>query len=405
MLLIFVLNIHHVFRHRNMEGKLIKNEKLGGGISATVYAVRCNTYASCANIIAKYPEIKAELSHSHRPRPLSPNERAINAASIATNRDGGSQYALKIFDQEGADADYKNEVEIYELIEEHPNLLTPVDSIDDVLGLFENDDEEHAGFPAIRFPRMGGSVLDCEYSINEARYVIREMFKGIAALHSRDIVHADVKPDNLLWGYDGSVKLGDFGLAGREGIYRTYSVGTIEYNSPEALLGLAYGREADIWSAFTTAYYVIKGTDLFENVDDEIGSGDDESDDEACESDCTDDAASDNEESDSTYRNADLDEDVDAEYEVLLKIETGIERLPAYMREVGRIHYNANGNLKYHPAPVRDPSLLSGIKKDAASFIRWGLRTDPRDRPTADQVLAHPWLSNIPDNIDIVIRD
>ncbi|MBC7974587.1 MAG: serine/threonine protein kinase, partial [Myxococcales bacterium] len=52
-------------------------------------------------------------------------------------------------------------------------------------------------------PRSGGEIVD----------VMRQAGRGIAAAHAAGIVHRDVKPENLLVGEDGRVRVVDFGLA------------------------------------------------------------------------------------------------------------------------------------------------------------------------------------------------
>lgn len=38
------------------------------------------------------------------------------------------------------------------------------------------------------------------------------MFQGVSHLHKNNLVHMDIKPENIFFGYDGLCKLGDFGL-------------------------------------------------------------------------------------------------------------------------------------------------------------------------------------------------
>lgn len=283
----------------------------------------------------------------------------------------GEKYALKVFDNYLDD--YDNEVNIMGHLPPHKNLLTPI------------------SHPAVKngellLPLMGGSCVDIDYDEPEAKYIIKEIFSGIAAIHAAGIIHCDIKPDNILWGLDNSVKIADFGgSAFINNPPSTYSIGTLEYNPPEALLGVEYDKTVDIWAGLTTAFYILSGRDLFECCSCEDESSEEEAGEEAEEE-----ASED-----------DYEDDLEDEYEILKMIEYGIEPLPHFLKKKGRIHYTYNGNLKYDPL-YESLDLFCGIDEAAAEFFRWGLRTNPSDRPSADEVLSHPWLSNV-DERDIRI--
>jgi CTD kinase subunit alpha len=82
----------------------------------------------------------------------------------------------------------------------------------------------------------------------------RDLLKGVDYIHSRGILHRDLKAANLLITRHGTLKLGDFGLARiynkRKKADYTNRVCTLLYRSPELMLGeTVYGSELDIWSA------------------------------------------------------------------------------------------------------------------------------------------------------------
>ena len=79
-----------------------------------------------------------------------------------------------------------------------------------------------------------------------------QLVRGIAFCHSRRVLHRDLKPQNLLIGRGGALKLADFGLARAFSIpvrSYTHEVVTLWYRAPEILLGSRhYSTPVDTWS-------------------------------------------------------------------------------------------------------------------------------------------------------------
>eukprot|EP00415_Alexandrium_ostenfeldii_P001518 UN1518 len=87
--------------------------------------------------------------------------------------------------------------------------------------------------------------------------------EGMSFLHSKKLMHRDIKPGNILHNSRGEVKLTDFGIAkkmddGMASMAKTF-VGTTIYMSPERLLGEDYSYGADVWSLGMTYYELATG--------------------------------------------------------------------------------------------------------------------------------------------------
>jgi hypothetical protein len=116
----------------------------------------------------------------------------------------------------------------------------------------------------------GGSVADLlrerggtPIPIEEVARIGEQVCQALEYAHQNNIVHRDVKPDNVWLTPDGTVKLGDFGLAApldRSRMTGTgVPVGTAAYMPPEQALGTDVGPQSDLYSLGIMLYEMVTG--------------------------------------------------------------------------------------------------------------------------------------------------
>jgi PAS domain-containing serine/threonine kinase len=104
-------------------------------------------------------------------------------------------------------------------------------------------------------------------------YMFRQVVSALDYLHERNIVHRDVKDENIILDTSFHLKLIDFGSASsmEPGKLFTTFCGTLEYCSPEVLLGNKYaGPELEMWSLGVTLYTLVYGQNPFHDVEETI---------------------------------------------------------------------------------------------------------------------------------------
>ena len=189
-----------------------------------------------------------------------------NRASVYQASDGGRHVAIRVFDRDlSAAPDFTERFQAQAVVltaVRHPHLLANSEYAYD------------AGHAFIVRPYVAGrtlrSLLVAPLSAAEAIRFLRPVAEALDFVHSRGLVHGDVKPGNILLPYDGPTMLVDLGVAqlfprgnsllmAATGRY----YGTPEYLSPEQAHGLPLDGRTDSYALAIILYEALVGRPPF----------------------------------------------------------------------------------------------------------------------------------------------
>ena len=143
----------------------------------------------------------------------------------------------------------------------HPNVVA-------VLGVGTFDDRPFLAMELVEGQTLSDWLGGRPRHWREIVPLLRDAARGLAAVHSANLVHGDFKPDNVMVGDDGRVRVMDFGLArsalapenrglvqvDRRGVSRHQPIGTPAYMAPEQLAGRQAEARSDQFACCVTLY-------------------------------------------------------------------------------------------------------------------------------------------------------
>ena len=281
---------------------------------------------------------------------------AFGKVNLGLNILTGRIVAVKSFDKNNSELTGDNMKKIlYEtdLMKKlnHPNITK-------ILEMFE--DEKY--FMIIMEYINGGNLFSFvkkrrKLSEKTAKFLFRQIIQGIKYIHEQNIVHRDIKLENLLIDLNNNVKICDFGI-GRKIKNKNQLLhdqcGTLMYMAPEILLSSKEkGYEpfpVDIWSSGISLYIMLSGTLPF------------------------------------NYKNKKNEDDEEEEEN---------EEEEESFSEKSKSKKNEEDNFKLQYSIVyKEPKKIEKISEEARDLLKGLLNKDPKKRLTCEQILNHPWLNN-----------
>ena len=260
---------------------------------------------------------------------------AFGKVNIGLNILSGRVVAIKSFNKKSLSTNGDNMKKILSETDLMKKLNHP--NVTKILEMFEDDEYILIAMEYIN----GGNLFSFvkkrrKLSEKTAKFLFRQIILGIKHIHSKKIVHRDIKLENILIDLNNNIKICDFGIGRilkneKQLLYD--KCGTPMYMAPEILLSSKTkgyeGFPVDIWSSGISLYIMLSGTLPFNLKNNESSDMSEES-----------------------------NNNIELQYSIINK----------------------------------EPKKIEKISDEARDLLKGLLNKNPRKRLTIEQILNHPWL-------------
>lgn len=139
----------------------------------------------------------------------------------------------------------------------HPNIVAVYD-------VSHNDNVEYIVMELVDGITLKQYIIERKGVVawKEVVHFTKQISKALAHAHERGIIHRDIKPQNIMLLRDGTIKVGDFGIAALENeVYENNgeAIGSIHYIAPEQARGECPDARSDIYSLGVMMYEMLTG--------------------------------------------------------------------------------------------------------------------------------------------------
>jgi serine/threonine-protein kinase len=230
--------------------------------------------------------VSSEVAHSEEPAPPSVDRRIAHYVIQGRIGEGGMGVVYKALDSklkrdvalkvlhprvaedEGRRKRFLREGRLVAHLT-HPNIATVYD-------VGEADDRIFIAMELVEGEPLTSMIKPGRHvTVPEALRIIHEVARGLARAHEVGVIHRDLKPDNIMVGDDGIVKILDFGVAKRLDTFKLdftdiktqhgSLVGTPAYMSPEQAAGKkTVDERSDVFSLGVVLFELLTGKRPFE---------------------------------------------------------------------------------------------------------------------------------------------